>query len=347
VKAAVYARVSTSNGSQTCENQLLELRRYCEARGWVVYAEYTDEMSGAKDRRPGLDRLLLDARRARVQVVVCWALDRIGRDLKHLLAVLEDLQSLNIPFVSLKEGLDLGSASGRLQLAILAALSQFERERLKERTIAGLERARAQGKRLGRPSEPIPVGKLEAVKGISVREGARRLGVARSTLQRWRALARQNPSVQRLTFNPHNPGPPRTSGVARSFGRLFGPVTLVFCPVDLTRMSPYISRAERVGAFPVRTCGWSEEVYRGETNRSRLRDIGGGFGRKLNRPSPIDRPLDWNVEGQSGEIHLQPWPEADCSRDGQNRAVGGRHQDHYRRNECGGPANPHRDGRKV
>ena len=196
MKAAIYARVSTSNGSQTCENQLLELRRYCEARGWTVYAEYTDEMSGAKDRRPGLDRLLLDARRAKFNVVVCWALDRIGRDLKHLLAVLEDLQSLNIPFVSLKEGLDLGSASGRLQLAILAALSQFERERLRERTVAGLERARAQGKRLGRPSEPVPVGKLESVKGISVREGARRLGVARSTLQRWRALARQNPSVQ-------------------------------------------------------------------------------------------------------------------------------------------------------
>lgn len=128
-------------------------------------------------------------------MVVCWALDRIGRDLKHLLAVLEDLQSLNIPFVSLKEGLDLGSASGRLQLAILAALSQFERERLKERTIAGLERARAQGKRLGRPAVPVPVEKLEAVTGISVREGARQLGVARSTLQRWRALARQNPSA--------------------------------------------------------------------------------------------------------------------------------------------------------
>ena len=156
---------------------------------------YTDEMSGAKDRRPGLDRLLLDGRRARFNVVVCWALDRIGRDLKHLLAVLEDLQSLNVPFVSLKEGLDLGSASGRLQLAILAALSQFERERLKERTIAGLQRARAQGKRLGRPSESVPIEKLEAVKGISVREGARRLGIAQSTLQRWRALARQNPSV--------------------------------------------------------------------------------------------------------------------------------------------------------
>jgi len=157
VKATIYARVSTSNGSQTCENQLLELRRYCDARGWTVYDEYTDEMSGTRDRRPGLDRLLLDARRARFQVVVCWALDRIGRDLKHLLSVLEDLQSLNTPFVSLKEGLDLGSASGRLQLAILAALSQFERERLKERTVWGLHRARAQGKRLGRPSELCPL----------------------------------------------------------------------------------------------------------------------------------------------------------------------------------------------
>jgi DNA invertase Pin-like site-specific DNA recombinase len=195
MKAAIYARVSTSNGSQTCENQLLELRRYCDARGWIVYAEYTDEMSGAKDRRPGLDQMLLDARRARFQVVVCWALDRIGRDLKHLLAVLEDLQSLNIPFVSLKEGLDLGSASGRLQLAILAALSQFERERLKERTMAGLHRARAQGKRLGQPSEPVSLEKLESVKSISVRQGAKQLGVARSTLQRWRALARQIPSA--------------------------------------------------------------------------------------------------------------------------------------------------------
>jgi DNA invertase Pin-like site-specific DNA recombinase len=108
--------------------------------------------------------------------------------------VLEDLQSLNIHFVSLKEGRDLGFASGRLQLGILAALSHFERERLKERTVAGLQRARAQRKRLGRPSEPVPLGRLESV-GISGRPGAKRLGVARSTLQRWRALARQDPSV--------------------------------------------------------------------------------------------------------------------------------------------------------
>ena len=115
-------------------------------------------------------------------------------DVKMVLHVLEELQSLNIPFVSLKEGLDLSSASGRLQLAILAALSQFERERLRERTVAGLDRARAQGKRLGRPTEAVPLEKLAAVSGVSVREGAKQLGVARSTLQRWRALARLNVS---------------------------------------------------------------------------------------------------------------------------------------------------------
>jgi DNA invertase Pin-like site-specific DNA recombinase len=196
MRAAIYARVSTSNGSQTCENQLLELRRYCEARGRTVYAEYTDEMSGAKDRRPGLDRLLLDARRAKFQVVVCWALDRIGRESETSPGGARGASvPINIPFVSLKEGLDLGSASGRLQLAILAALSQFERERLKERTIVGLQRARAQGKLLGRPSEPVPHEKLESVKGVSVRQGAKQLGVARSTFQRWRGLARQNSSA--------------------------------------------------------------------------------------------------------------------------------------------------------
>ena len=184
-------------------------------------------MSGAKDRRPGLDRLLLDARRARFQVVVCWALDRIGRDLKHLLAVLEDLQSLNIPFVSLKEGLDLGSASGRLQVAILAALSQFERERLRERTVAGLERARAQGKRLGRPSEPVPVGKLASVRDISVREGARPTpGCRQIDAPALAITGPTKPLRPSLTFrlkNLRKAGHLERVEVAARFGRLFGP----------------------------------------------------------------------------------------------------------------------------
>ena len=155
-------------------------------------------MSGAKDRRPGLDRLLLDARRARVNVVVCWASYRARTQYETPAggargpSVAERAGRLRS-----KEGLDLGSASGRLQLAILAALSQFERERLKRRAIAGLA-ARSDARETARtpPSEPVPVTKLESVRGISVREGARRLGVARSSLQRWRALARQNPSVE-------------------------------------------------------------------------------------------------------------------------------------------------------
>jgi DNA invertase Pin-like site-specific DNA recombinase len=98
VKAAIYARVSTVD--QEPENQLQELRRYIEARGWTA-AEYVDRgVSGAKDRRPALDRLLADARRRRFDVVVCWRLDRLGRNLKHLITLLEDLQALGVAFVN-------------------------------------------------------------------------------------------------------------------------------------------------------------------------------------------------------------------------------------------------------
>jgi DNA invertase Pin-like site-specific DNA recombinase len=180
---------------QHVENQLQELRLYVERRGWTAI-EYVDRgVSGAKDRRPALDELLKAARRRRFDVLVCWRLDRLGRNLRHLILLLDELQALGIAFVTLGEGIDTSTPAGRLQLHILSAIAEFERSRIQERVMAGLARARAQGKRLGRPSEPVPVGKLEAVKGVSVREGARRLGVARSTLQRWRALARQNPSA--------------------------------------------------------------------------------------------------------------------------------------------------------
>jgi DNA invertase Pin-like site-specific DNA recombinase len=184
VKAAVYARVSTSNGSQTCENQLLELRRYCEARGWAVYAEYTDEMSGAKDRRPALDEMLKAAKRRKFDVVVCWRLDRLGRNLRHLVTLIEDLQTVGVSFVSLNEGIDLGTPAGRLQLHILAALSEFERARIQERVKAGLARARAQGVRLGRPRVRIAGHTLAAAEGLTVSEAAQRLGVSRSTAHR-------------------------------------------------------------------------------------------------------------------------------------------------------------------
>jgi DNA invertase Pin-like site-specific DNA recombinase len=121
MRAAIYARVSTFD--QEPENQLAEVRRYTAARGWTA-AEYVDRgVSGAKDRRPELDRLLADAKRRRFDVVVCWRLDRLGRNLKHLVVLLDELQALGIGFVSLGEGLDCTTPAGRLQLHVLAALA--------------------------------------------------------------------------------------------------------------------------------------------------------------------------------------------------------------------------------
>src|SRR5579864_352220 len=140
MKAAIYARVSTID--QEPENQLQELRRYVEARGWTA-TEYVDRgVSGATDRRPALDQLLADARRRRFDVLVCWRLDRLGRNLKHLITLLDELQALGVAFISMGEGIDCTTPAGKLQLHILAALAEFERERIRERVLAGIQRAR-------------------------------------------------------------------------------------------------------------------------------------------------------------------------------------------------------------
>src|SRR3954447_19342564 len=176
MRAAIYARVSTLD--QEPENQLVEVRRYVEARGWTA-TEYVDHgVSGAKEKRPSLDLLQADAKRRRFDVVVCWRLDRLGRNLKHLVTLIEELQALGVSFVSLNEGIDLGTPAGRLQLHILAALSEFERARIQERVRAGLARARAQGKRLGRPRTTITRACLESVRGMSVRVAAKAIGVS-------------------------------------------------------------------------------------------------------------------------------------------------------------------------
>ena len=130
-RAAVYARVSTLD--QEPENQLAELKQYVGARGWTA-VEYVDHgISGAKERRPALDALLRDARRRRFDVLICWRLDRLGRSLKHLVTLLDELQALGVAFVSLGEGIDCTTPAGRLQLHILAALAEFERARISER----------------------------------------------------------------------------------------------------------------------------------------------------------------------------------------------------------------------
>jgi DNA invertase Pin-like site-specific DNA recombinase len=128
--------------------------------------------------------MLKAARRRKFDVLVCWRLDRLGRNLRHLILLLDELQSLGIDFVTLGEGLDTSTPAGRLQLHILSAIAEFERSRLQERVLAGLARAKAQGQKLGRPERKIPADQISAVRGLPVREAARRLGIPRTTLQR-------------------------------------------------------------------------------------------------------------------------------------------------------------------
>ncbi len=186
MRAAIYARVSTLD--QEPENQLAELRRYISARGWTPAAvEYVDHgVSGAKTKRPALDALVADAKRRRFDVLVCWRLDRLGRNLKHLITLLDDVQALGIAFVSLTEGIDATTPAGKLQLHILGAIAEFERGRIQERVLAGLARARAQGKTLGRPKGRVPVERLDGVAALSLTKAATALGVSLATVKRWR-----------------------------------------------------------------------------------------------------------------------------------------------------------------
>lgn len=128
--------------------------------------------------------LVLGARRRRFDVVVCWRLDRLGRNLKHLITLLEDFEALGVAFVSLAEGIDATTPAGRLQMHILGAIAEFERARIAERVRLGLARVRAQGKRLGRPKLDVTDEQLASVRGLSVRNAARQLGVSASTLYR-------------------------------------------------------------------------------------------------------------------------------------------------------------------
>jgi DNA invertase Pin-like site-specific DNA recombinase len=128
-------------------------------------------------KRPALDALVRDAKRRKFDIVVCWRLDRLGRNLKHLITLLEDLQGLGVAFVSLSEGIDATTPAGKLQMHILASIAEFERKRIRERVLAGLQRARAQGRQLGRPKAAVPTERLQEVHGRSLDDAARALGV--------------------------------------------------------------------------------------------------------------------------------------------------------------------------
>ena len=191
LRAAIYARVSTHD--QNPDNQLEELRRFAAARGWDA-KEYVDHgVSGAKERRPALDVMVADAKRRRFDAIVVWRLDRLGRNLKHLITLIDEMSALGISFVSLAEGIDATTPAGKLQLHILGAIAEFERGRIQERVLAGLARARAQGKRLGRPKGRVPVEKLLSVAALPNTEAAHTLSVSVATLKRWRKAHKSLP----------------------------------------------------------------------------------------------------------------------------------------------------------
>ena len=184
-RVAVYARVSTQR-DQNPEMQLRELRQYAERRGWLVAGEYVDHISGSKDSRPHLNRLMADAHQRRFDAVVVWKIDRFGRSLKHLVTALADLAAYGVAFVSLRDNLDLSTPSGRLMFHVVAAMAEFERELIRERVRAGLANARAKGKRLGRRRVSVDsasVARLRA-EGHSWAEVCQRLNLSKGTAQR-------------------------------------------------------------------------------------------------------------------------------------------------------------------
>jgi len=166
MKIALYARVSKAM-EQNPENQLIELRRWAAVSGKEIAGEFIDEVS-SKDTRPQKELVLKKIRLGEIDGVAFFALDRWGRTMSELVMELEEFSKSGKAMISLKEGLDLSNAAGRLMANVLAAMANFERDRIRERTMLGLARARAQGKKLGRPwKQTPPANPQENTKEIS------------------------------------------------------------------------------------------------------------------------------------------------------------------------------------
>ncbi len=186
-RVGVYARVSTTDKGQDTELQLKDLRAFAHARGWQVHEEYVDEgLSGMLTKRPALDRLLTACRHRQIDVVLVWRLDRLGRSLKHLIMMLDELKSLGVAFVALHEQIDCTTATGQLMLHLLGAFAEFERALIRERVKAGLAHARTKGQRLGRPRLVIDSARVKALRkdGRSIRQIAQTLHISSGSVHK-------------------------------------------------------------------------------------------------------------------------------------------------------------------
>ena len=192
MNTALYIRVSTEG--QRTDSQELELKRYCRQRGWKNLAVYTDKLSGAKASRPELDRLTQDMRAGKIERLVVFKLDRLGRSLTHLALILDEMNRLKVPLIASSQGIDTSadSPAGKLQLGVLMAVAEFERGIIKERVNAGLSAAKARGVQLGRPSTIN--GRTSEImtlkrKGLGLRAIARELKMPPSSVHKALSMA--------------------------------------------------------------------------------------------------------------------------------------------------------------
>ena len=199
-RAVLYLRVSTFD--QHPETQLYDLRGMAAQRGVEIAGEYTDTISGSKQKRPGLDRLMADARRGKFDIVLVWAFDRIARSVRHFLEVLDELTHLNLEFVSFRENVDTGGPLGRAMIVIIGAIAELERNLIIERVRAGMRRAKLEGQRIGRV--PLDVDRQallrDRARGVSLTEMAKLHQISRASV--CRIIRQSKPLVSEGAFPP-------------------------------------------------------------------------------------------------------------------------------------------------
>jgi DNA invertase Pin-like site-specific DNA recombinase len=186
MRVALYGRVSTHAG-QNPQMQVDELREFSQRRGWQLAGEYVDVgISGAKEKRPQLDRLMADCRKRQIDVFLVYRYDRFARSLRQLVNALCEFDALGIQFVSIHEGVDTSTPNGRLVFGIFASIAEFERELIRERVRSGLAAARTRGKRLGRPRRTVDAERIAILRaqGYSWRKIAAELGTGVGTIHR-------------------------------------------------------------------------------------------------------------------------------------------------------------------
>jgi DNA invertase Pin-like site-specific DNA recombinase len=187
MRTALYARVSTLNNGQDVSMQVREFEEFCASRKWTIADRYIDSgISGSKDSRPELNRLMADAKRRKFDAVVVYRFDRFARSTRHLVNALAEFNALGIQFISMHEGIDTTTPNGRLVFGIFASIAEFERDLIRERVRSGIANRKAKGLRVGRKPVALDAAKVAGLRaqGLSIREIATELKCSRSLVHR-------------------------------------------------------------------------------------------------------------------------------------------------------------------